>query len=251
MWVKFFEGLGRFSYSASTKIISLFEKARQIQISYGASPDKTAVIPNGVDVDSLGDVPKVVSLIGRIVPIKDIKTFIKAIRIAANQIPEIEGWIVGPEEEDPDYAKECHFLVETLGLQKNIKFLGFKNVQEIFPKTGIITLTSISEGMPLVVIEGFAAGVPAVSRQLIYGGIDENDIKIGKAGEVVSIANPSELASAYISLFTDLSKWKKYQENAVKRVRRYYSLERFLKNYRNIYQEAIRSWQELALNLER
>ncbi|HHG74058.1 MAG TPA: DUF3492 domain-containing protein [Persephonella sp.] len=265
MWVKFFEGLGRLAYSASSKIISLFEKARQIQISYGAPVEKTAVVPNGVDVDALGEllkkrpeeIPKVISLIGRVVPIKDVKTFIKAVRIVANHIPEIEGWIVGPEDEDPDYAKECHFLVETLGLQKNIKFLGFQNVREILPKTGILTLTSISEGMPLVVIEGFAAGVPAVTtdvgscRQLIYGGIDEEDIKIGKAGEVVPIANPSELASAYISLFKDENKWKMCQGNALKRVRRYYSLERFLENYRSIYQEAIGSWQELVLNSER
>lgn len=265
MWVKFFEGLGRFSYSAASKIISLFEKARQIQISYGAPPEKTVVIPNGVDVNSLNvllekrpkEIPKVISLIGRVVPIKDIKTFIKAIRIVANYIPNIEGWIVGPEDEDPDYAKECHFLVETLGLQKNIKFLGFRNIREILPKTGILTLTSISEGMPLVVIEGFAAGVPAVTtdvgscRQLIYGGIDEEDIKIGKAGEVVSIANPSELASAYISLFKDENKWKICQKNALKRVRRYYSLERFLESYKNIYKEAIINWQESVLSLER
>ncbi|WP_457642050.1 GT4 family glycosyltransferase PelF [Persephonella sp.] len=262
MWVRFFEGLGRFIYTAADPIISLFDKAREIQISYGAPPEKTMIIPNGVDIERLGkliekreeEIPKVITLIGRVVPIKDIKTFIKAIRIVANHIPDIEGWIVGPEDEDPDYARECHFLVETLGLKRNIKFLGFQKIDDILPKTGIVTLTSISEGMPLVVIEGFAAGVPAVTTnvgscyQLIYGGIDEEDKKLGKAGEVVPIANPSKLADTYLKILTDEKLWKSCQDTALKRVRKYYSMETFLGSYRSIYMEAVEKWQVLALS---
>ena len=257
MWIKFFEGLGKFTYKASNPIISLFDIARQIQIRYGADPDKTMVIPNGVDVKGLGElvrkrpekVPKVITLIGRVVPIKDIKTFIKAMRIVANHLPTVEGWIVGPEDEDPDYAEECHFLVNSLGLQENVKFLGFQNIKEILPKTGILTLTSISEGMPLVVIEGFAAGVPAITTdvgscsQLIYGGIDEEDKKLGKAGEVVSIANPEALAEAYLKLLKDENLWKRCQQTALERVKKYYSLEKFLNSYRKIYNEALNQWQ--------
>ena len=258
MWIQFFEGLGKFTYTAANPIISLFEIARQIQIKYGADPERTLVIPNGVDVKGLGElvkkrpkkIPKVITLIGRVVPIKDIKTFIKAMRIVANHLPTVEGWIVGPEDEDPQYAEECHFLVDSLGLKDNVKFLGFQNIKDILPKTGLLTLTSISEGMPLVVIEGFAAGVPAVTTdvgscsQLIYGGIDEEDKKLGKAGEVVPIANPEALAEAYLKLLTDEDLWKKCQNTALERVRKYYSLEKFLNSYRKIYKEALNQWQE-------
>lgn len=171
----------------------------------------------------------------------------------ANRIPTVEGWIVGPEDEDPEYAKECHFLVESLGLQENIKFLGFQNIKDILPKTGILTLTSISEGMPLVVIEGFAAGVPAVTTdvgscsQLVYGGLDEEDKKLGKAGEVVPIANPEALAKAYIKLLTNPEEWYRYQRTALERVKRYYSLEKFLNRYRKLYNEALKQWRVSAL----
>jgi glycosyltransferase involved in cell wall biosynthesis len=262
IWVGFFEGLGKMVYTASDPIISLFDRAREIQISYGAPPEKTIIIPNGVDIERLGnlikkrskDIPPVITLIGRVVPIKDIKTFIKAIRIVANHIPDIEGWIVGPEDEDPDYARECRFLVETLGLMKNVKFLGFQKIDDILPKSGILTLTSISEGMPLVVIEGFAAGVPAVTtdvgscRQLIYGGIDKYDISLGKAGEVVPIANPTELAKAYIRILKDRNIWDRYSQTALKRVKKYYSMEKFLNSYRDIYREALLKWQESVLS---
>lgn len=53
-------------------------------------------------------------LIGRVVPIKDIKTFIRAMRAVVNQMPEAEAWIAGPEDEAPEYAAECRELVAQL-----------------------------------------------------------------------------------------------------------------------------------------
>ncbi|HHS93258.1 MAG TPA: DUF3492 domain-containing protein, partial [Campylobacterales bacterium] len=101
MWVRFFEGIGKMSYSKAVQILSLFEVAKETQIAYGADPKLCQVIPNGVDVHKLGatlqnrpkGVPKVITLIGRVVSIKDIKTFIRAIRITANSIPDVEAWI--------------------------------------------------------------------------------------------------------------------------------------------------------------
>ena len=245
MWINFFEGIGKITYEAADYIISLFEGARKIQIEYGAKEEKTMVIPNGVDVEKLSkvrkkEIPKVITLIGRVVPIKDIKTFIKAMKIATDKIKDLEGWIVGPEDEDPKYAQECHILVESLGLNDKVKFLGFQNILDILPKSGILTLSSISEGMPLTIIEGFAAGLPCVATDvgscsdLIYGG-NEEDKQLGHAGEVVSIANPSELANAYIKLFSDENYYKNCQTTAIKRVEKFYTKELFLNSYKKLY----------------
>lgn len=254
MWIRFFESIGRYCYDASDIIISLFDRARQIQIGYGADPKKTRVIPNGVDLKKLrtlrgkrtNEVPRVVGLLARVVPIKDIKTFIKAMKMVVTTIPEAQGWIIGPEDEDPDYAEECRTLVKWLGLENNVKFLGFRAIEEVLPRIGVATLTSISEGMPLVVLEAFGAGIPVVTtdvgscRQLIYGY--EEDLNLGKAGEVVPIANPSALANAYIKLLTDKEEWESAQKSAIDRVEKYYSMENFLGNYRRVYEEAL-SWQ--------
>lgn len=90
---------------------------------------KIEVVPNGVEIqryshlrDRKQGIPPVVALIGRVTPIKDIKTFIKAIKLLVEKLPEAEGWIVGPEEEDPDYAKECKLMVEVLGIEKKLNF---------------------------------------------------------------------------------------------------------------------------------
>ncbi len=253
LWNDFYVSIGRFCYLTSDKILSLYNRAREIQIEYGAPEEKTEVIPNGVNVKRLKEalekrdkeIPKVIGLIGRVVPIKDIKTFIKAIKIVSNTIPEIEAWIVGPTEEEPEYYKECLSLVEILGLEKNVKFLGFQNILDIFPKIAINTLTSISEGMPLSVLEGFAAGVPAVTtdvgscKDLIYGALNEEDKKIGNAGFVCKVADPKDLANRYIELLLDEDLWKKTQKSALERVNKFYTQEMFLDNYRRLYNEVI------------
>ncbi|RMA97660.1 GT4 family glycosyltransferase PelF [Hydrogenothermus marinus] len=257
VWNKFFESIGRFSYYTADKILSLYEKARQIQIEYGAPKEKTMVIPNGVNIDRLKSClekrpsknPKVIGLIGRVVPIKDIKTFIKAMRIVVNKIPDAEGWVVGPTDEDPEYYEECKNLVKVLDLEKNVKFLGFQNILDIFPKISVNTLTSISEGMPLSILEGFAAGVPAVTTDvgscfdIIYGGLNEEDKKLGNAGFVCKVADAKDLAKHYIKLLENEALWKKCQQVALERVNKFYTQELFFSNYKKLYYEAL-SWQE-------
>ena len=251
MWVNFFEGIGKMSYSKANPILSLFSVAKETQIAYGAKRELCTVIPNGVDIQRLGatlkyrpkDIPKVITLIGRVVSIKDIKTFIRAVRVTANVIPDVEAWIVGPDDEEIAYAEECRDLIEILDVKENIKFLGFQNIADILPKSGLQTLTSISEGMPLVILEGFAAGVPCVStdvgscKELIYGGEQEGDRELGKAGVICQIANVEELSLAYIKLLTDEEAWYKAQKVALERVNRFYTQEIFLNNYRDVYKK--------------
>ena len=258
MWVRFFEGIGKMSYNRADPILSLFGMAKQTQIAYGADPKRCRVIPNGVDIKKLGatlknrpkGVPKVITLIGRVVSIKDIKTFIRAIRVTANEIPDVEAWIVGPDDEEKEYANECRDLIDILDVKRNIKFLGFQNIVDILPKSGILTLTSISEGMPLVILEGFAAGVPCVStdvgscKELIYGGENPKDRALGKAGFVCEIANVRQLADGYIKLLTDEEFWKKAQETAIKRVNMFYTQEIFLNNYKGVYEDILKRSRE-------
>ncbi|MBD3801344.1 MAG: GT4 family glycosyltransferase PelF [Campylobacterales bacterium] len=253
MWINFFSRLGEFAYHRADRIFSLFPGAMRIQESFGADPAKLEVIPNGVDVDGLGKtlerrgegVPKVITLIGRVVTIKDIKTFIRAMRIVADAMPEAEAWIVGPLDEDKDYADECFKMVESLKLKESVKFLGFRNIMDILPKTGLQTLTSISEGMPLVILEGFAAGVPCVAtdvgscRDLIEGALDDEDIAIGPAGAITSIANPAQLAAEYLRFLQDETLWKSAQHAALTRVNKYYRQEMFLQRYTDYYDKVL------------
>jgi glycosyltransferase involved in cell wall biosynthesis len=251
LWIRFFEGIGRLAYQAADPIVALYEGNRQRQTRDGAPPERTRVVPNGVDLERFApaleargaDVPKVVGLVGRVVPIKDIKTFIRAMRTVVQEVPGAEGWIVGPADEDPEYARECKDLVESMGLRAQVRFLGFRRVEEILPQLGLIVLSSISEAMPLVVVEGFAAGVPAVTtdvgacRELIEG-VGEDDRALGAAGAVVDIADPEGLGRACSQLLADRLAWTKAQRAGLERVRRHYAEPDMIARYRAIYEGA-------------
>ena len=250
LWINFFVNLGRVCYLHADRVYSLFEGARKIQISLGCPPEKTEVIPNGVEIEHYSKVrsirpeepPPIVALIGRVTPIKDIKTFIKAMKLLIEELPSAEGWIIGPQDEDPDYVEECRMMIKTLGIEDKVKLLGFMRMDDVLSRIGLTTLTSISEGMPMVVLESFGAGVPCVTTdvgscsQLIYGGLNEEDIALGKAGEVVPVGDPKSLSTAYKKLLTDMEEWKRCSEVCIKRVERFYSYDRFLQSYREVYE---------------
>ena len=259
LWIRFFEHLGHITYQAADDIIALYEANRQRQHADGAPPERTTNVPNGIDVPRFAalraqrapEPPPVLCLIGRVVPIKDIKTYIRAMRGVVNLMPEAEGWIAGPEDESPDYARECRDLVEQLGLQGKVKFLGFQKLTELLPQVGLVVLSSISEALPLVILEGYAAGVPTVStdvgscRQLVYG-LPGEDEAIGASGRVVRIADPEALAQAAVELLGNHDEWRRASTAAIRRVETYYSQEMMFGRYRELYEQNFRkgsAWQ--------
>lgn len=252
LWIRFFEALGRVTYAAADPIVSLYEANRRRQIADGAPPERTQAVPNGVDVARLAalrakraaGVPRVACLIGRVVPIKDVATFIRAMRAVVNRLPDAQGWIAGPEDEDPAYAQECRQLAEGLGLSAHVRFLGFQKIDELLPQVGVTVLSSISEALPLVILESFAAGVPCVAtdvgacRELIEGVGDE-DRALGAAGSVVRIADPEALAAAIVALLADEARWRRASLAGIARVEARYTQAQMFERYRAIYIRAL------------
>jgi glycosyltransferase involved in cell wall biosynthesis len=249
-WLRMFEGIGRLTYLASRPIISLYEQNRQRQIRDGADAERTMIIPNGVDISRFEPLrarhpeqtPMVLGLIGRIVPIKDIKTFIRTVGILAQRLPEVQGWLIGPEEEDPTYVDECKALVHSLGLQDRIRFMGFQKVEDILPQMGLMALTSISEAFPLVIVESLAAGLPVVAtdvgacRDLLEGNEPE-DRALGPAGAIVPMVDHDALAHVAYGLLTDRTRWLAAQQAGITRIERYYQQSRVIDGYRAIYNQ--------------
>jgi len=235
--------------------VALYEANRQRQLHDGAPPERTSNIPNGVDIERFAAlralrpaaIPPVLCLIGRVVPIKDIKTFIRAMRTVVNHLPQAEAWIAGPEDESPAYAKECRDLANQLGLGDKVKFLGFQQLTDLLPKVGLVVLSSISEALPLVILEGYAAGIPTLAtdvgscRQLVFGlpGADE---ALGAAGRIVRIADPEALAQGALELLGDPDAWQRASRAAIQRVETYYSQPLMFERYRALYEKGFQ-WQ--------
>jgi glycosyltransferase involved in cell wall biosynthesis len=252
MWIQFFEALGRITYDTATPVIAISEGNKQRQIQDGAAAEKTFVISNAVNLENLRpqrvkrpEKPSlIVGFIGRVVPIKDVKTFIRAMRNVCSEMPDVEAWIVGGEDEDPKYATECRDMIASLDLTEDIIYKGFCNVAEILPQLGCVVLSSISEGLPLVVLEAFACGIPIIStdvgacRELIEGGSEE-DKALGYAGATVSIANSEQLAEEIVRLFADPEYSKRLSKSAELRADKYFGEQSLFDSYRKVYREAL------------
>lgn len=252
LWIRFFEILGHQAYLQADPIISLFEAARKQQVLDGADDRRTRIIPNGVEIARFArlrrpagsPIPPVVCLIGRVVSIKDIKTFIRASRILRDQLPQAEAWIVGPEDEDPEYSRECHELAATLGLKEGLRFFGFQKIDDFLPRIGLLVLSSISEGLPLSILEGFAAGIPCVTTDVgacaeLILGREGGDRALGKAGILVGMADYQGLAAACARLLSSPEAYAQASKAAIDRVERYYDRARMLNAFDQLFAEQV------------
>jgi len=107
----------------------------------------------------------------------------------------------------------------------------------------LVVLTSISEALPLVILEGYAAGVPTLStdvgscRQLVYG-LSEEDRALGPSGRIIGIADPQAFADAAIDLLQE-NNWLAAQAAGISRVEKYYADYMMFDRYREVYDRAL------------
>ncbi|MBX9703514.1 MAG: GT4 family glycosyltransferase PelF, partial [Silvanigrellaceae bacterium] len=189
-------------------------------------------------------IPKIVCFIGRFVRIKDIKTFIRAVSIMVSHDHNIKAWIRMVGEGDKEYMEECLDYIKLLDLSEKIIFVTQGDMIEILNRIGLLIVSSISEGMPLVLLESLAAGIPAIATDVgacreIIEGADEEDKALGTCGKIVSIADAPMLAEAAVTLLNDAALWKQAQKTGIERVEKYYNQDMMIESYKEIYQKAI------------
>ena len=174
----------------------------------------------------------------RVVPIKDIKMMIKGFKIAEKNMPDATLWLIGPTDEDEKYYEECLELVKNLELEEKVIFTGRANVLEYYSFLDLLILTSISEGQPLSILEGLASGIPFIAtdvgncREIL---LEKKDI--GEAGLIIPPTSYTDLAEAFLKLYKNTEKLNEFSENGKKIVKKYYTKESFIGQYRELYEE--------------
>ena len=116
IWIEQFKKMSLVAYDRADLVTSLYAHARELQIELGCPADKTSITPNGIDPARFarpGSVRKRWSRIWcnigavlRVTPIKDVKTMIRAFAYA-KRMSNLKLWIMGPTDEDEEYAREC------------------------------------------------------------------------------------------------------------------------------------------------
>ena len=161
---------------------------------------------------------------------------INAFHYAQEKQPRLRLWIMGPDDEDPEYAQDCHNLVEAIQAE-NIEFTGRIHTQDYIGKMDMTILTSISEGQPLTILEGFAAKKPCIATNVgnCYGLIYGEDDSFGDAGIVVRVMNIAEISGAILKLANNLQLAKEMGENGYRRLMYKYKSAYMEETYRKIY----------------
>ncbi|WP_162820755.1 GT4 family glycosyltransferase PelF [Microvirga calopogonii] len=262
VWISAFSGYARTCYEACSRITTLYTGNQILQLRDGAPPEKLQIIPNGVDYDGFAKVARdptprrpTVALIGRVVPIKDVKTFIRAAAILRDIVQDVRVLLLGPTDEDPEYFRECQQMVSHLGLEGTFEFLGRVKLQEYLGRVDAIALTSISEAQPLVLLEAGAAGVPSVAtdvgscREIIHGRADEMP-NLGPGGFVTPLSNPLATAKGLSQLLLAHDLRQRYGEAIRARTERYYNKRVVDGLYRDLYQEHLEMPDRHALAVE-
>lgn len=253
LWMRKFELLSKVAYDHADRILTLYEGNRLMQIQGGAPAQKTAIIPNGIDLERFDRYyalreagvrkgPPIVAMVGRVAPIKDVKTFIRAARMVTEVLPDVRFKVLGGVDEDESYAEECERLVRVLNLKPVFEFTGAVKMADYYPNLSCVVLTSISEAQPFVLLEAMRVGIPVVATtvgacaELVLGthGTDE---ALGECGVMTNIRSPRETADAILAILQNPERAKRMGEAGRERVGRYYVRQQTLDAYNDIYRQ--------------
>ncbi len=245
IWIDQFRKMSRLIYERADTITCLYDHAKELQLELGCPEGRIRITPNGIDVSRFENLPGKtpeeegninIGAILRVTPIKDVKTMIRAFFYAQKEVPNLKLWIMGPVDEEEDYAKECFDLVESLKVP-GVVFTGRINVRDYLGKMDFTILTSISEGQPLTILESFAAKKAVIAtdvgncKGLIYGEDDE----FGTAGILTHIMNISEISKAIVTMAKNKEMCEKMGEIGYQRVMERYQIHHMQDKYKEIY----------------
>lgn len=234
--LRFLRLLTAASYIVADFITPGSDYNRRWALRHGATEDRVRPVYNGVDPSAFGEAPEpsapVLSWAGRIAPIKDVESLIRAFALVRRQIPDARLRLFGSAPPgNEDYRARCVQLIADLGLAGAAVFEGrVDDIVDAYHAGQAVVLSSSSEGFPYTVIEAMTSGRATVSTDV--GGVRE---AVGDTGLIVPARDPQALADACVQILTDHDLRHRLALAARARALQHFTLEQFLAVYREIY----------------
>ncbi len=235
----FYRELNSLGYRRADLITPCNQYNRRWEERGGADPERIRTVYNGVDphlFPHAGPEPEVPTLswAGRIDPIKDLETLIRAYALCRAEMPALRLRLFGgvPEGGEP-YRTTLEKLAADLGVTDGISYEGrISDVARAYGAGSVVMLSSISEGFPFSIIEAMSCGRTTVSTDV--GGVRE---AVGDTGLVVPPREPEAMARATLQLLRDDRRRAELGESARQRVIDQFTLRRSVEGFRRIYEE--------------
>jgi glycosyltransferase involved in cell wall biosynthesis len=230
------------------RIVAVSELIRNEMVEAGVPGGKITVIDNGVDVEEIekqvrsalpgemfpeDDATKIVGAIGSL---KEEKGFRFLIEAAGNVVPtegKVKFLIVG----DGPLRGELERLAASRGAEGNIVFTGYRNdVYKLLGTFDIFVLPSVKEGLPMVLLEAMAAGIPVVATRV---GAVPRVLIDGVNGLLVSPGDAGALRKAIETLLTNPSIAESIAASGYETVRAKFSSVSMFSKYHATYLDAL------------
>jgi len=208
--------LERFLSSFTALIVVNSHTGKADYLNQGYDPDKMVVISNGIDTErfhpdseagakvrsewGISEHTILIGLVGRLAPMKDHHTFLKAAALLSKEREDVRFVCVGVGEET--YTKELYQLTDDLGISRKIIWAGGRSdMPAVFNALNIAcSSSSDGEGFANVVGEAMACGVPCVVTD-----VGDSAWIVGDKGVVVPPKNPEALKNALNELIENNS----------------------------------------------
>lgn len=229
---------------AVTQPLAEWSRARM-----GIPNDRIRYIPNFVCAPEESGVPPTLPGIAgqRIVcvaqfrPEKDHVTLLRAMRLIVREIPTAHLFLVGTSPE-PARRELIRNEIRKQGLEQSVSMLGeCQDVHCILKVCDIGVLSSVSEGLPLALLEYGMAELPAVAT---HTGQCAEVLDEGRAGVLVPVGSPEPLAKALVSLLRSPERRGALGRRFHRRVQELYSARAVVQRICRVYETVVRAAPE-------
>jgi L-malate glycosyltransferase len=144
---------------------------------------------------------------------------------------DVELHIVG--EGPMQYDMET--LVEELGLQDQVQFLGVrKDIGKLIASSDLVLLPSESESFGLAALEAMACGVPVVASRV--GGLPEV-IDEGRSGFLFTVGHTGDASEKALRLLRDPKLYQSVRDEALKDANEKFSMQKIVDQYEELYKK--------------
>lgn len=223
--------------------VSEFIKGKLLE--QGFPPEKIVVHYNAIDTEIFRPDPSVprepvVLYVGRLVEKKGVEYLIRAMARVQEEVPETELVVIGDGPLRPKLEESARELLNRyrfLGIQPSPVVRDWMNRALLLGTPSVTASSGDSEGMPTVVLEAQAMGLPVVSTT--HSGIPEA-VAHGETGFLVAERDWESLAGCITLLLKDKTLWHQFSRKGQERMHATFSVHNQTRVLEDIYDRVIR-----------
>ena len=243
-WTDWFNGrIEQLSLKHVSRVIAVSQAMAEHVKQEGFDPSRITVVPNGVPaVTDLAprSTPQgrwTLGVVALFRPRKGLEVLLDALAMLLHDGLPVHLRAVGTFE-SPKYAAEISALARRLQLTEHITWTGFSgDVANEMQRMDLVVLPSLfGEGLPMVVLEAMASGVPVVATRV--AGVPEA-IRDRQDGLIVEPGNAEELARAVAGLVRGEVDWSALRANALERHSQLFSDRSMAEGVARVYREVL------------